>query len=202
MEACLIALLAPSTETIPPPQVLVDLWPKEWSVHYFKNRLIKHDPCASLCLTANQLFSWRSVAHQRLQPAEADVMKSAEAHGLRDGFCLPIHGSYGKIGVVSVAGSRIERQPSLRFLIESAGYCGYQKIERLRSDTGHPILTKRQAEVCDWIAAGKTAAQVAAILGISETTVERHLRDSRERLGTTNRVHTIVTAIKRRELRI
>jgi hypothetical protein len=50
--------------------------------------------------------------------------------------------------------------------------------------------------------AGKTTAQTAAILGIGEATVEQHLKDSRARLGAANRVHTVVTAIRRREIPI
>ncbi len=201
-DACLVALLSPTVESVWTPQVLADLWPKSWSVHYFENKLVTHDPCASLCLRTDQLFSWRSVTHRRLPQAEYEVMKSAEAFGLRDGFCLPVHGANGQIGVVSIAGGEIEQRPPLRFLIEAAGFCGYQKILRLKEETAHPVLTKRQAEICDWIASGKTASETATILGISEATVERHLRDTRERLGTVNSVHTIVTAIKRREIRI
>jgi len=202
IEACLVAELAPTVEATRGPQILADLWPKSWSTHYFENNLVAHDPCASLCLRTNQLFSWRSVALQSLSDNENAVMKSAEAFGLKDGFCLPLHGASGQVGVISLAGKQIERWSSLRPLIEAAGFCAYQKILRLREESVQPLLTKRQAEICNWIASGKTAADTATILGITEATVERHLRDTRERLGTVNRVHTIVAAIKRREIRV
>lgn len=202
IEACLVAELAPTVEATWAPQIFADLWPKPWSTHYFENNLVTHDPCASLCLRTNQLFSWRSVALRSLADNENAVMKSAEAFGLKDGFCLPLHGASGQVGVISLAGKRIERWSSLRSVIESSGFCAYQKILRLREESTHPVLTKRQAEICDWIATGKTAAETATILGITEATVERHLRDTRERLGTVNRVQTIVAAIKRREIRV
>ncbi|WP_367874449.1 helix-turn-helix transcriptional regulator [Luteolibacter sp. Populi] len=50
------------------------------------------------------------------------------------------------------------------------------------------ILTKRQREIMDWIAEGKTSAESAIILGISPRTVEKHLEAVFQRLGVENRI--------------
>jgi LuxR family quorum sensing-dependent transcriptional regulator len=198
VEACLIAQLAPTTTSSP--AILADLWPSAWSRHYFSQGLVARDPCAAQCLRSSQLFSWRSIAQKRLQREERDVMETAADFGLRDGFCLPVHGATGETGVISLAGQSLEHSHRARFVIEAAGYCSYQKLGRIQQASVRPVLTKRQAEVCDWVAAGKSSADIATILGISTETVERHLKDSRARLGTANRVHTIVTAIRRRQI--
>ena len=197
-EACLFAQLAPTTT--PAPDILADLWPSAWSRHYFTEGLVARDPCAAQYLRTSQLFSWRSVAQRRLLREERSVIETAAAFGLQDGFCLPVHGANGQVGVISLAGQSVEHSRNVRFVIEAAGYCSYQKLGRLRRASAQPVLTRRQAEVCDWAAAGKTAAETAAILGIAEATVEQHLKDSRARLGAANTVHTVVTAIKRREI--
>lgn len=199
-EVCLFAQLAPTMTPSPTPDILADLWPSAWSRHYFTKGLVTRDPCAAQCLRTSQLFSWRSIAQRRLQRDERSVMETAAAFGLQDGFCLPVHGANGQIGVISLAGQSVEHSRNVRFVIEAAGYCSYQKLSRLRQAATQPVLTRRQAEVCDWVAAGKTTAQTAAILGIAEATVEQHLKDSRVRLGAANRVHTVVTAIRRREI--
>jgi LuxR family quorum sensing-dependent transcriptional regulator len=202
VEACLVAQLAPTTTPSPAPAILADLWPSAWSRHYFSKGLVARDPCAAQCLRSSQLFSWRSIAQKRLQREERAVMETAADFGLRDGFCLPVHGATGEIGVISLAGQSLEHSRRGRFVIEAAGYCSYQKLGRLRQASVRPVLTKRQAEVCDWVAAGKSLPEIAEILGISRETVERHLKDSRARLGAANRVHTVVTAIRRREILI
>lgn len=48
-------------------------------------------------------------------------------------------------------------------------------------------LTQRQREVLEWAASGKTVAEIAAVLGVTPATVEKHLRLARESLdvGTT-----------------
>lgn len=53
------------------------------------------------------------------------------------------------------------------------------------------ILTKRQREIMDWIAEGKTSAEAAIILGISPRTVEKHLEAVFQRLGVENRIAAV-----------
>ncbi|RYD49522.1 MAG: LuxR family transcriptional regulator [Verrucomicrobiaceae bacterium] len=55
-------------------------------------------------------------------------------------------------------------------------------------DEAVTILTRRQREIMDWIAEGKTSAEAAIILGISPRTVEKHLEAVFQRLGVENRI--------------
>lgn len=48
-------------------------------------------------------------------------------------------------------------------------------------------LTPREREVLIWVGAGKSNAQVAAILGLSVRTVQKHLENSYVKLGVENR---------------
>lgn len=59
------------------------------------------------------------------------------------------------------------------------------------SDLVVGILTKRQREIMDWIAEGKTSAEAAIILGISPRTVEKHLEAVFQRLGVENRIAAV-----------
>ena len=56
------------------------------------------------------------------------------------------------------------------------------------SEEALAILTRRQREIMDWIAEGKTSAEAAIILGISPRTVEKHLEAVFQRLGVENRI--------------
>ncbi|HKC45897.1 MAG TPA: LuxR C-terminal-related transcriptional regulator [Burkholderiales bacterium] len=57
-------------------------------------------------------------------------------------------------------------------------------------------LTSREREVLDWVAAGKTNRDVAAILGASPRTVEKHLERIYEKLGVETRTAAVMRAIK------
>jgi DNA-binding CsgD family transcriptional regulator len=55
-------------------------------------------------------------------------------------------------------------------------------------------LTAREREVLDWVAAGKTNRDIAAILGASPRTVEKHLERIYEKLGVETRTAAVVRA--------
>lgn len=55
-------------------------------------------------------------------------------------------------------------------------------------------LTARQREVLEWVAEGKTVADIAAILGISPVTVDKHLRLARETLGVETTAQAVIKA--------
>ena len=57
-----------------------------------------------------------------------------------------------------------------------------------------PALTTRQQEVLRLLAEGRTVRAVSSRLGISESTVDKHVRDLYRRLGTQDRASTIRTA--------
>lgn len=59
-----------------------------------------------------------------------------------------------------------------------------------------PKLTPRQRECLKWQAMGKSAWATGAILGVSEYTVNFHVKRAMERLGTTSRVHAIAIAVR------
>jgi DNA-binding CsgD family transcriptional regulator len=57
-------------------------------------------------------------------------------------------------------------------------------------------LTPREREVLDWVAAGKTNRDIAAILGASPRTVEKHLERIYEKLGVETRTAAVMRSIK------
>ena len=57
-------------------------------------------------------------------------------------------------------------------------------------------LSPREREVLDWVAAGKTNRDIAAILGASPRTVEKHLERIYEKLGVETRTAAAMRAAK------
>jgi DNA-binding CsgD family transcriptional regulator len=51
----------------------------------------------------------------------------------------------------------------------------------------HPMLTRHQGLVLDLLCAGKTYAEIGALLGIAESTAKDHLRHICDRLGVANK---------------
>ncbi len=62
-------------------------------------------------------------------------------------------------------------------------------------------LTRRQIEVLEWLARGKSNAQIAAILGRKPDTVAKHLQGVFDKLGVDNRSSAVAYAWEFRALR-
>jgi len=56
-------------------------------------------------------------------------------------------------------------------------------------------LTPREREVLDWVAAGKTSRDIAAILGASPRTIEKHLERIYDKLGVETRTAAAMRAV-------
>ena len=61
----------------------------------------------------------------------------------------------------------------------------------------HGVLTKRQVEVLELVALGKSNAEVADVLFITKRSIDFHLASVNKRLGTHNRVEAINVARRR-----
>jgi DNA-binding CsgD family transcriptional regulator len=57
-------------------------------------------------------------------------------------------------------------------------------------------LTARQLECLRWTAAGKSSADIGAIVGLSARTVDDHLAAACRRLGVRTRVQAVVQALQ------
>lgn len=55
-------------------------------------------------------------------------------------------------------------------------------------------LTPRQREVLEWVADGKTVADIARILNLAQPTIEKHLKLARETLGVETTAHAVIKA--------
>jgi len=62
-----------------------------------------------------------------------------------------------------------------------------------------PVLSRRQQEVAHWIREGKANLEIAAIMGISPRTVQKHIEHIFEKLGVESRVAIATHQINHRE---
>jgi DNA-binding CsgD family transcriptional regulator len=131
--------------------------------------------------------------------------------GLVAGVTHPVHGPVGDRSSISfikgVGGLQAERE-ILAALSECQLISCYvhravaRVIENrysLNSDLSPaalaPTLTERERECLTWVATGKTAAQVAATLSLSEATIIYHLSKARRKLDAANSRHAVSKAI-------
>ena len=89
------------------------------------------------------------------------------------------------------------------------GFCGtlcligeYQSdlTSALLEPTRGRVLTGREREILKLISHGNTSDNVAAILGIAGRTVDAHIANAGAKLGASNRIHAVATALRLNEI--
>lgn len=57
-------------------------------------------------------------------------------------------------------------------------------------------LSKRELECLKWVALGKTSWETGRILGLSEHTINFHMRNACQKLGADNRLAAVAIALR------
>ena len=117
-------------------------------------------------------------------------------HGLQ----VPVFGHAGLIGAMSFGGTAIDSSVDTRSaltLIAAAALHAAQRLAGPKEPASMPHLSDRELQVMRWVASGRRQADIALVLGLSERTIENHLRRIRKRLGATSTaqaMHLVVRA--------
>ncbi|TCR91293.1 autoinducer binding domain-containing protein [Rhizobium sp. BK376] len=111
---------------------------------------------------------------------------------------FPTHDASGMRGAISLAG---DREPFSPEEMKDLSYISIHVFDRLAeirnmdtriSDT----LNDREIDCLNWTAAGKTSAEIADILGLSEHTVNHYLNRATKKLDTVNRTQAVAKALR------
>lgn len=186
------------------PLMMLNGWPKGWTETYTRLNLVQNDPVVAHCFRSTAPFVWRDAPYDPLtNPKAKEVMDRATDFRMNEGFCVPIHSSEGFQAVVTMAGEQVEAARQVRRALHLMALYAYGKAVELYLPKKFPeprLLTKREREVLQWTAAGKTAWEISQILGVAESTIIAHLKSAAAKYDTSNRVATVVAALRRCEI--
>ncbi|MGN7931868.1 PA1136 family autoinducer-binding transcriptional regulator [Sphingopyxis sp. J-6] len=160
---------------------------------------IRRCPVTRHILEAREPFFWtKTVGEDGDLYKVVRVPRGQGIHGLQ----IPIFGPLGLEGAMSLGGERIDASPQARLalgLIAEAAFLAARKVFEAPIDSVSK-LSDREREVLAWTAAGRRQADIAVTLGLSERTVENHLRRVRKRLGVLTTGQAIRVAIRNGEI--
>lgn len=174
----------------------------EWFNHYMSSGYGDIDPVLLVAPTKRAPFLWKDVeALSTLSPRQRQVMRESREAGLKSGLSIPIHGPQGESYIVSLASDRdgIDPEPHLKnmqILAVQFGLTYARAPAPFEEETKTNYLTERERECLTWTARGKSAWAISKILGVSEHTVNFHLKSAMKKLSTSNRVAAVVLAIR------
>ena len=157
---------------------------------------VRRCPVTHHMLEAHEPFFWTKTSGVSGECYRmVDTPQGAGIHGIQ----IPIFGPLGLEGAMSLGGTRIDASVMARLALSMIAGVAFATVRKLIDGPSEKIairLSEREREVLSWTAAGRRQVDIAAILGLSERTVENHLRRIRKRLGASTTAQAIRTAMQ------
>lgn len=181
---------------------LYSSYPEEWLKRYLDRNYFAVDPVVTAAKRSMQPFAWSGPEMSRLSPEQAEVLDEAKAFGRVSGFSIPIRAGFGSIGMLTLASDRRTEDAGVRDPIQVSVAVAFLHLNLARCDgvelnAAEITLSPRERACLGWAAIGKTKADTARVLGITEKTVRFYLEQVREKLGAANIAHAVRIATVR-----
>jgi DNA-binding CsgD family transcriptional regulator len=177
-------------------------YPLAWIERYKAMHYAEHDPVYLTAIRGIALFTWEE-AQRRVDTEESRrVMDESRDFGLANGIGLTIRHSLKEIVGFGFSSSdpdmRTDRK-ALRSIQLGAYHCllSYDELCRPEAEERKAILSDREKDALSWIASGKTKAETADILAVSESCVKRHCENAFAKLEANSLPQAVATALKR-----
>lgn len=175
----------------------------DWQDVYFATHFQKHDRILPHMLRqVGPWLYWDVWSIPTDDPITRQLDQLAQAR-IASGLSIPFHGPGLRFAGVNL-GSALSREAlavadrrtrSLAFLMASKLHA---RVQALTGTVGpEPGLTRRELECLGWSARGKTAWEIGAILGISESAAKKHLISSSRKLDARTGSHAVAIALSR-----
>lgn len=178
-------------------------YPERWAEYYESHALGPSDPVHRASQVTSIGFRWSQMEQMiPLTAADRRILDLGRAQGIGNGFTVPAHvpgEAYGSCTFANDAGRPLPdtmlplAQLAGNFAFEAARRLSLKRADRLIGPA--PLLTDRQRDCVLWVARGKGDWEIGRILGISEETVTRHIKQACERYGVNKRTMLVIRAL-------
>ena len=179
---------------------------------YIEGRLYYDAPMLHWAAENDGACSWRYVADnmEKLTPKELRILEINRQYDLTAGYTISFHEVSIRVrGGMSLGARKGLSQDDVDRIWEEHGRKLHQmarlahlKISTLPFPEETRQLTKRQREVLELAGDGKTMQEMSIIIGLSQATVEKHLRLAREALDVETTAQAVVKATVRNQIYI
>ena len=169
---------------------------RSWWTEYFAGDLRPSPREVAKSLEGGSVFHYDA---SRFGPGSDQLRTACVANDVVNVTAVPIsHGNE----LAGVAGFCCEPQldKQQEMALQLFAYSAFAHVRAIRMSTTEArsvSLTPREREVMRLSAVGLTSAQIAGELGMSPRTVNQHVDNVADKLGTRNRAHTVAEIVKR-----
>lgn len=173
-------------------------FPETWNQHFKQNYDHQGNPVIEHCLHSALPALWSRSLFSPLPALWNDLCD----FGLQHGFSQAVHDPRGITSIFCFVRSQVitphefyEKAGSMLWLTYRTHALLVESL--LTTWRQRSRLTPREREILRWSAGGKTAAQIAFIVELSERTVNFHIQSAISKMGVQNKMAAVIQAIKR-----
>lgn len=186
-----------------PEFISVDNTPAAYRNSYLDRGNGKRDPVMQHCKYNSVPIIWDQATYVKAE--QADKWEHQARFGYRHGVTLALHMPEGRHFVLGVDRDQaLPKDPvevtrivaSLQLFAVHAQEAAVRILVPASSDPEAPTLTPRELETLRWTMEGKTAWEVANVLGISERTAVLHANNAMHKLGCVNKHQAVLKALR------
>lgn len=187
---------------------VISTYPDDWRKHYFESGYLDDDPVVGEVLRRRLPFSWNGIADPvDLSRRQRKLLDEARMAGVSNGFTIPINAGNSKAALSLVPDGNEREAASLLsehrhlFHLVALHFHASARAPLIETSMGpqrrrsRSLLSPREKEVLEWISKGKSSWEIAAILAISEKSIEFHIEGAKRKLQVANRTHAVVKAL-------
>lgn len=182
---------------------------RTWGERYESQEYWRIDPVVDSAIKSFLPIDWKNADWSTRKRKE--FLQEAVGIGVgTQGYTIPIRGPDGQFAIFTVNKNASDAE-WLRFIEEFksdflvVAHFFHQKvleIERVFGLPPVPQLSTREREALSYLSAGKSRAQVAYEMKISENTLRIYLDSARHKMGALNITHAVAVCIQRGILNI
>lgn len=175
--------------------------PEDWLNRYRQEELHKADPIPGMAFRLGHPERVEELLKSTpsLNADESAFIEAFQLSGLTDALLVPTYGPYGRPGLIGAAQmSRPDLIETVDIpLLSAIAQAVHTRMELLRLEEQLPSLSPREREILTWLAKGKSAADIASILGSKTPTVTTHTQRIYAKLRVHDRVNCVTKAMSR-----
>ena len=186
-------------------KILFQHFPTEWAERYNASNYVLRDPIVHRLQKDRSTFTWAEAYASCKSAEDVKIIKGeASEFGLRAGYVVPIMTLDWVSLAFSFGGEEPEIDPDrLGMLAFVTNYAAGRMLQILssRSSGKRSVVTTRESDCLLWASEGKTDWEISVILGISRSTVTKHILSARQKLGAVSKARAIAIALRNSILR-
>ena len=186
-----------------PEFITVDNTPSAYRDTFLDRSHAKRDPVSQHCKTKSVPIIWDQATYTAADRGE--LWEHQARFGYRHGISLALHMPEGRHFLLGIDRDQaLPKDPTevtrmvaaLQLFAVHAQEAAMRILLPAPSESGLPALTPRELETLRWTMEGKTAWEVANVLGISERTAVLHANNAMHKLGCVNKHQAVLKALR------